>query len=51
MYVFEESDLPFSNNGLGNYNNVPSRKDSDGDGIPDKWKNRLGLDANNTSEA
>lgn len=51
MYVFEESDLLFSNNGLGKYKKTSPSNDSDGDGIPDKWEDKLGLDASKSSDA
>lgn len=42
--VLTESDLPLANNGLGTFETVPGPKDSDGDGIPDIWESKLGLD-------
>ncbi len=51
LYVYTEEDLPFSNNGLGNYSNAIVPKDSDNDGIPDKWENNNDLNKNDPTDA
>lgn len=51
LYVYTEKELPFVNNGLGNYTKVKPPKDSDQDGIPDAWEIANGLDANDASDA
>ena len=50
-YIIQENDLPLPNNGLGEFPEVAPNKDSDGDGIPDVWEEKLGLDKNNPSDA
>lgn len=50
-YIIQENDLPLPNNGLGEFPEVVPSKDSDGDGIPDVWEEKLGLDKNNPSDA
>ncbi|MBO9618732.1 MAG: hypothetical protein J7539_06800 [Niabella sp.] len=42
-YVYTESDLPLANGGLGDFPFADPHKDSDGDGIPDVWERKLGL--------
>ena len=51
MYVYRETDLPFSNGGVGNVFNAPAPPDSDQDGIPDTWEDDNGLDKNNAADA
>ncbi|MBW2962626.1 pectate lyase family protein [Mesonia aestuariivivens] len=51
IYVYTESDLSLSNNGLGNYESTNSPTDSDQDGIPDIWENQLGLNPNDATDA
>ncbi|MCF3108146.1 hypothetical protein LL912_05100 [Niabella sp. CC-SYL272] len=45
LYVYTESDLPLVNGGLGDFPYASPHKDSDGDGIPDSWEKKLGLNA------
>lgn len=42
-YVYRETDLPFTNGGLGNVFGAPAPPDTDGDGIPDAWEDANGL--------
>ncbi|RZF59807.1 pectate lyase family protein [Sphingobacterium corticibacterium] len=51
LYVYDESDLPLSNGGLGDIADAPALIDTDDDGIPDEWEIRLGLDKNKTTDA
>lgn len=51
LYVFEETDLPLANGGLGNIETATAETDTDNDGIPDAWEDRLGLDKNDPSDA
>src|SRR5690606_35942514 len=51
LYVFEENDLPLANGGLGDMASGSAAIDTDNDGIPDVWEDRLGLDNNNPSDA
>ena len=51
IYVYTESDLPLPNNGLGVYEKSKPTLDSDDDGIPDYWEDKLGLDKNNSLDA
>lgn len=50
-YVFQESDLPLRNGGLGNIASDSAQVDTDNDGIPDVWEDRMGLDKHNASDA
>ncbi len=51
LYVFDESDLPLPNGGLGNITTASAPIDTDNDGIPDTWEDQLGLNKNNSSDA
>ena len=51
LYVFTESDLPLSNNGLGDFPKTEAPKDSDSDGIPDSFEIEMGLNANDPKDA
>ncbi|MBO0359793.1 T9SS type A sorting domain-containing protein [Hymenobacter sp. BT186] len=50
-YVFNESDLPFGNGGLGNVFGAPAPLDTDQDGMPDAWEDTHGLNKNNRADA
>ncbi|THU41137.1 T9SS type A sorting domain-containing protein [Niastella caeni] len=50
-YVYRESDLPFTNGGVGTVFNAPAPLDSDSDGMPDSWEDAHGLNKNNTQDA
>lgn len=50
-YVYEETDLPLSNGGLGDIATAAAPTDTDQDGIPDEWEVRLGLDKDNATDA
>ena len=50
-YVYEETDLPLSNGGLGDIATAVAPTDADQDGIPDEWEVRLGLDKDNATDA
>ncbi|PRD54219.1 hypothetical protein [Sphingobacterium gobiense] len=50
-YVYQESDLPLRNGGLGDIANNYALSDTDNDGIPDVWEDRMGLDKNDSSDA
>ncbi len=50
-YVYRETDLPFSNGGVGNVFNAPAPEDSDSDGMPDIWEDANGLNKNNKADA
>jgi len=51
FYVYRETDLPFANDGLGAYPTVSAAPDTDADGIPDKWEERMHLDAHDAADA
>ncbi|MBD1424690.1 hypothetical protein [Sphingobacterium arenae] len=51
LYVYDESDLPLSNAGLGDLADESALIDTDNDGIPDEWEIRLGLDKNKKADA
>lgn len=51
FYTYRESDLPLDNGGLGRFEPAEPLADSDGDGIPDIWEERLKLDKNNGADA
>jgi hypothetical protein len=50
-YVYNESDLPFSNGGLGDVFGAPAPLDTDQDGIPDAWETAHGLNKNSAADA
>ncbi len=50
-YVYRESDLPFTNGGVGNVFNAPAPLDTDSDGMPDNWEDAHGLNKNNAQDA
>lgn len=50
-YVYQESDLPLRNGGLGDIAADSAQVDTDNDGIPDVWEDRMGLDKNDSSDA
>lgn len=50
-YVYRETDLPFSNGGLGDVFGAPAPVDTDRDGIPDTWEDLHGLDKYNKADA
>lgn len=51
LFVYKESDLPLSNGGLGTIQKGEAPSDSDNDGIPDVWEERMGLDKHNPKDA
>jgi hypothetical protein len=51
LYVYRETDLPFSNGGLGEVFNAPAPIDTDSDGMPDAWEDQNGLNKNNPADA
>ncbi|HEX7903454.1 MAG TPA: LamG-like jellyroll fold domain-containing protein [Chitinophagaceae bacterium] len=51
FYVYRETDLPFSNGGVGQVFNAPAPTDSDSDGMPDAWEDANGLNKNNAADA
>jgi hypothetical protein len=50
-YVYRESDLPFTNGGVGTVFNAPAPLDTDADGMPDSWEDAHGLNRNNAQDA
>ncbi|MGK9127957.1 hypothetical protein M1D52_04280 [Olivibacter sp. SA151] len=50
-YIYTESDLALPNDGLGSFPEATALKDTDLDGIPDVWEQRLGLNANDATDA
>ena len=50
-YVYRESDLPFSNGGLGDVFGAPAPLDTDQDGMPDAWEDAHGLNKNDPQDA
>jgi hypothetical protein len=50
-YVYRETNLPFSNGGVGNVFNAPAPLDTDADGMPDAWEDSHGLNKNNKADA
>ncbi|TDH24263.1 T9SS type A sorting domain-containing protein [Segetibacter sp. 3557_3] len=50
-YVYRETDLPFTNGGVGNVFNAPAPLDTDSDGMPDAWEDANGLNKNNKADA
>jgi hypothetical protein len=51
FYVYRETDLPFSNGGVGQVFNAPAPTDGDSDGMPDAWEDANGLNKTNASDA
>lgn len=51
FYAYRESDLPLENGGLGLFETAEIPVDSDADGIPDAWEEKLKLDKNNSADA
>jgi hypothetical protein len=51
LYAYRETDLPFSNGGLGDVFSAPAPVDTDGDGMPDAWEDANGLNKNNKADA
>jgi hypothetical protein len=51
FYVYRETDLPFSNGGVGQVFNAPAPTDSDSDGMPDAWEDANGLNKVNAADA
>ncbi|TKB96248.1 LamG-like jellyroll fold domain-containing protein [Pedobacter cryophilus] len=51
IYVYRETDLPFSNGGVGNVFSAPAPLDTDSDGMPDVWEDANGLNKNNAADA
>jgi len=51
FYVYRETDLPFSNGGVGQVFNAPAPLDSDSDGMPDAWEDANGLNKANAADA
>lgn len=49
--VFQEGELPFENGGLGIYRSGTVQHDKDGDGIPDTWEQKMGLNENDKQDA
>src|SRR5699024_2802484 len=50
-YVYRETDLPFSNGGVGEVFGAPAPQDTDMDGMPDAWEDTNGLDKNDPTDA
>jgi len=50
-YVFNETDLPFANGGLGDVFGAPAPLDTDQDGLPDAWEDAHGLNKNSKADA
>ncbi len=50
-YVYRESDLPFTNGGVGEVFSAPTPMDSDNDGMPDAWEDAYGLNKNDKQDA
>lgn len=50
-FVYKESDLPLRNGGLGIIQTADALEDTDNDGIPDVWEEKLGLDKDNPKDA
>lgn len=51
FYVYNETDLPFSNGGLGDVFGAPAPLDTDRDGMPDTWEDAHGLNKNSAADA
>jgi hypothetical protein len=51
LYAYRETDLPFSNGGVGDVFNAPAPLDTDADGMPDAWEDAQGLNKNNKQDA
>ncbi|HTN19990.1 MAG TPA: LamG-like jellyroll fold domain-containing protein [Pelobium sp.] len=51
IYLYRESDMPFTNGGVGNVYSAPAPLDTDSDGMPDAWEDTNGLNKNSASDA
>jgi hypothetical protein len=51
LYVYRETDMPFTNGGVGHVFNAPAPADTDNDGMPDAWEDAHGLNRNNKLDA
>ncbi|TJZ61124.1 T9SS type B sorting domain-containing protein [Sphingobacterium olei] len=51
FYAYRENDLPLENGGLGRFDAATLLDDTDNDGIPDEWEDRLGLDKEDATDA
>lgn len=51
LYAYQESDLPLGNGGLGNIGVTMAPIDTDNDGIPDVWEDRMRLDKHDPADA
>ncbi|EFK58301.1 LamG-like jellyroll fold domain-containing protein [Sphingobacterium spiritivorum] len=51
QYMYRETDNGLSNGGLGDFYPAQLPADTDNDGIPDEWEERLGLNKNDPSDA
>ena len=51
FYTYRESDLPLDNGGLGRLESANLPLDSDNDGIPDIWEEKLKLNKNDNLDA
>jgi hypothetical protein len=51
FYVYRETDLPFTNGGVGQVFNAPAPLDTDNDGMPDAWEDANGLNKNDATDA
>nr|WP_294895593.1 LamG-like jellyroll fold domain-containing protein [uncultured Pedobacter sp.] len=51
IYLYRESDLPFTNGGVGNVFSAPAPLDTDKDGMPDAWEDANALNKNDPTDA